>query len=406
MHYFTSITANYLPKARVLAKTLKQYNKDAYFILAISDDLPKDFQIEKEYFDDILLTYEIKDINNPNSFFFRFNITEACTAVKPAVALEIMEKYGASKVCYLDPDIAVFDSMNEVEKLLDQYSMVFTPHATIPEEDDFFIVGNEILFLKRGTNNLGFFAVKADDEGRCFLNWWKRRLFTFCLDDNYDLKELIDDYALAGLFTDQKWVDMVPSFFDNYVLLKDPGYNVATWNLSGRKIVKNANNRYEVNGKPLRFFHFSGVDSGAHKQILELLNHYYPHTKSVNEISQWYEKICDEEGQNTFRKQEWKYARYSNGELVPKEHRKILLIRRDAHNYFENPFEINEGDCFYNWLQREYGEYLKLNLKECSNIYVKQGCFLRVLKRILLLFVKYDSKTYKKLKRIYRSVRY
>ncbi len=61
------------------------------------------------------------------------------------------------------------------------------------------------------------------------------------------------------MFTDQRWVDFVPSFFDHHIL-KDPGYNVAYWNLHGREVF-NDGDRYLVNGVPLRFFHFSGFDA-------------------------------------------------------------------------------------------------------------------------------------------------
>ena len=44
MHFFTSVTACYIPKARVLAKTLKEHNEDAVMHLVISDDLPAVFQ--------------------------------------------------------------------------------------------------------------------------------------------------------------------------------------------------------------------------------------------------------------------------------------------------------------------------------------------------------------------------
>ena len=37
------------------------------------------------------------------------------------------------------------------------------------------------------------------------------------------------------MFTDQRWIDFVPSFFDHHIL-KDPGYNVAYWNLHGREV--------------------------------------------------------------------------------------------------------------------------------------------------------------------------
>ncbi len=37
-------------------------------------------------------------------------------------------------------------------------------------------------------------------------------------------------------FTDQRWCDLVPSLFDRVHIERDPGYNVASWNLSTRRI--------------------------------------------------------------------------------------------------------------------------------------------------------------------------
>ena len=42
MIVFTSITLNYLPKAKILAKTLKQFHPDWQFHLVISDKIPPD----------------------------------------------------------------------------------------------------------------------------------------------------------------------------------------------------------------------------------------------------------------------------------------------------------------------------------------------------------------------------
>lgn len=402
MFYFTSVTANYISKARILAKTLKQYNHDATFILALSDSLPSGFDIGKEPFDEVLLTDRFTSIPNINTFFFSHNVTEICTAVKPLTALEIMDRYNAEKVCYLDPDIAVFSQLVEIEYLLDQYSMIFTPHATEPEEKENYIIGNEILFLKRGTNNLGFFAVKNDEEGRKFLRWWNERLMKFCLDDDITLEKLLNEQNLLGLFTDQKWIDLVPSFFDNYYILKHPGYNVSTWNLSHRKLTRQ-DNQYLVNGEPLRFFHFSGVDSGAHSHVLEQLYYYYPHVKEAKKLSQWYleqEKHADPEDWKSI---EWKYCRYENGIEIPKMHRKILLIRRDIQSFFQNPFEINNRSCYYNWMMQEYGDYIKSKSDQPSaTIFLDQSKFVKCIKFILIRFISPESRIYFKLKNIYR----
>ena len=406
MHFFTSVTANYIPKARVLAKTLKNHDPEAYFILALSDNLPSHFNIEEEPFDDIIFTDTLPGIENPKSFFFRHNITEICTAVKPGCALYIMDRYQADKVCYLDPDIAVFSELVEVKDALDCYSMVFTPHTTVPEEKENYIVGNEILFLKRGCNNLGFFAVKNDEEGRKFLSWWNARLMKFCLDDDYTLDKLLSEQNLLGLFTDQKWIDLVPSFFDNYLILKHPGYNVSTWNLSHREITTDSQGKYLVNGEPLRFFHFSGVDSGAHSYVLAQLNGIYPHTKAALPLSKWYMDQQEAAGQNEWKNVEWKYARYNNGELIPKIHRKIMLIRRDVIPHFENPFEIFDGFCYYNWMMNEYGAYIAEVLHEERNTDGKpDGAFISLIKRLVFRFVPADSKLYAKLRKIWKALK-
>jgi glycosyltransferase involved in cell wall biosynthesis len=58
------------------------------------------------------------------------------------------------------------------------------------------------------------------------------------------------------LFTDQRWIDLVPGYFSPFILT-DPGYNVAYWNLDSRKLT-GTDDEWRVDGGPLRFFHFSG----------------------------------------------------------------------------------------------------------------------------------------------------
>ena len=48
---FTSIAANYLPKARVLARSVKQVAPDAQFFLMLVDPAPDEFDLDAEPFD-------------------------------------------------------------------------------------------------------------------------------------------------------------------------------------------------------------------------------------------------------------------------------------------------------------------------------------------------------------------
>jgi hypothetical protein len=61
-----------------------------------------------------------------------------------------------------------------------------------------------------------------------------------------------------GTFVDQKWIDLVPAFFDKVCILKHPGCNIAYWNLHERTLSQ-GKDAILVNNQPLCFFHFSGV---------------------------------------------------------------------------------------------------------------------------------------------------
>jgi glycosyltransferase involved in cell wall biosynthesis len=97
-----------------------------------------------------------------------------------------------------------------------------------------------------GLFNLGFIGVTQD--ARPFLRWWQERLRRDALID-----------PAQQLFTDQRWVDWVPSLFDHTVL-RDPGLNVAYWNVHERDLHRGVDGSLQAGDVPLRFFHFSGYD--------------------------------------------------------------------------------------------------------------------------------------------------
>jgi hypothetical protein len=402
VHYFTSITPNYLAKARVLCKTLKEHNPDCLFFLGLTGDVPEGVSLAAEPFDAILLTHELESITQKDIFFFKHTVTEICTAVKPALALTIMQKYQAQKVVYLDPDIMVFSDLGELETLLDTYSMIFTPHQTDFEDDDSYVVSNEILFLKRGTYNLGFFAVKADETGLRFLNWWHSRLMLYCFDDDYALIKMLEPNGLLGMFTDQKWIDLVPAFFDGYYILKHPGYNVSTWNMTKRQIRMLGDNRYTTNGQPLKFFHFSGFDAMGHHNELQRALMYNSENHDAANLTAKYELELERNGQKMVEALPYKYALYSNGQSISKEERKILHIRKDVYKLFDNPFEVTNGFCYYHWVRNAYGQFLKQSRKNQINLRKQQ----RIKKIINILFppLSFRRRLIKKMKQKYNMV--
>ena len=75
MIVFTSITLNYLPKAKILAKTLKQFHPDWEFHLLISDRIPSKMatvfteELNQPHFDKVIWIEELP-IENVKSWIF------------------------------------------------------------------------------------------------------------------------------------------------------------------------------------------------------------------------------------------------------------------------------------------------------------------------------------------------
>ena len=334
MLVFTSCINNYIPKARILAESLKKFHPTWEFCLLLGENPPKDFKLENEPFDRLLL-YSDLQIPNYNSWLFRHRIVEICTAAKGPALYHFLNIERKHKVVYLDPDIMVFNSLNEIDALLDKYDILLTPHQTCPQFTYKSIVDNEICSLKHGVFNLGFIAVANRDQGIEFSQWWRDRLYLFCYDD-----------IPNGLFTDQRWCDMIPAFFSNYKVLREPGYNVATWNLSERTITQTDDGTYLVNKKPLYFYHFTGYDSGSGRTMLALYEKTMP---AVKKLWESYDNNLERHGHSFLKKSKWKSLFFNDGTPINDRMRIYYRNNFELQSIFPNPFQKNSKENYYNY---------------------------------------------------------
>ena len=81
MHIFTSITANYLPKAAALAHSVKRFHPEAIFHVVLSDDMPECAANTTAAFDSVINIRDLP-IENISSWIFKHRLVELCTAVK------------------------------------------------------------------------------------------------------------------------------------------------------------------------------------------------------------------------------------------------------------------------------------------------------------------------------------
>jgi glycosyltransferase involved in cell wall biosynthesis len=245
MDICTIVAKNYVAHARVLARTYAEHHPGARTWVLVIDDAAGWIDPADEPFE--LVTPADVDIPTFDQMVCLYSVLELSTAVKPFFLTHLTERVGLDKIAYVDPDIQVHDDLSEIERLLDDHTMVVTPHLTEPLPRD----GrrpSETEILMSGSFNLGFLGLRRGEGSRLLLDWWAERLATDCIVD-----------PEAGLFVDQRWMDFSPGLVDSFHVLRDPGYNVAYWNLATRELAGEPG-AWTVNGRPLRFFHFSGYD--------------------------------------------------------------------------------------------------------------------------------------------------
>lgn len=336
-HVFTSIVANYIPKARVLAHSVKKHSPSAVFHLFLSDAIPSGFDPQSEPFDRIWAPGDW-GMENAEQWIFEHSIVEVSTGIKGLALKKLLDLPDCSEILYFDPDIVV---LGDLAPLLDEFrgaSILLTPHLTEPETTLDAVLDNEICTLQHGIYNLGFLGVRNSAQGQRFAAWWADRLQHFCFDD-----------IPRGLFTDQRWIDLVPSFFSDFAILRDPGYNVCTWNLTHRRVEGSLADGFTANARPLVFYHFSGLDSGAQQLMLDKYGAAMP---ALYQLRQWYLAECDRMGQREMTSLPWKYSSFDNGEAITPLHRKRYHDRGDLRAAFPNPFETADVNrSYYHWFE-------------------------------------------------------
>ncbi len=256
---FTICSANYLPYAKSLADSLIEYNESHYFIIVLIDK-------SSEEYNSFLAPHKIINVEDMNLQFFaemneRYDIFELSCALKSYTADYIFKNMEACEMLfYFDADMLVYDSLENAEMLLQENSILITPHLVTTNEFENRIEIEKMIF-RAGIFNAGFFGLKRNNETQFFLNWWMRNMRHYCY----------KDFAVA-LFDDQIWLNFVPVFFKKTIIMQNMGYNAAYWNLGERNITCKEKKYFINENIPLVFYHFSGHDFNNEL----LLSKYFP----------------------------------------------------------------------------------------------------------------------------------
>jgi hypothetical protein len=245
----TIVASNYLAQAKVLVESIRRiYPENEVYVLVI-DGIPEDSQhIEKAK---LVLP---EDLDMPDGWLREmrsyYDAMELATSLKPFLLRWLLNDQ-ISTVSYLDPDILLFSEIKEGIDAARKYGIALTPHRLTPGSN-LSLEKTELNFLKSGVFNLGYISVST--KSLPMLNWWGERLHFYCTKfPGYDV------------FTDQKWMNLIPSFFEHSVI-KNKGYNLASWNLDERTL-QNVEGKIHAGNDLLVFIHFAQMSGKLSKGI-------------------------------------------------------------------------------------------------------------------------------------------
>ena len=321
---FTICNVAYLPRALALSHSV--YLNDGHKVHIVIFDSKRTLNLKYDFCEiSWLEDYSIKDTLN---LAFKYDVVEFSTALRPWFADYFLKRN--AKVIYLDPDMLVYNKLDNILSELDQNPIIITPHYTNPQNFD--QKDSDLSLMRFGAFNFGFFAVNNSDESFKFLSWLTHRCYHLCYSESQ-----------FGLGTDQKWVGIAPCFFPNLSISFNLGYNVAYWNTHER-VISNINGVYFVNGEfPLVFFHFSAYDSIEPKNLSHSpgCNQRNEQRLDLIEISLNYAKELKKFELPEEITKEYAYDYFSNGDKISPTLRRAYasIIEELPDNH--NPFDAN-----------------------------------------------------------------
>jgi len=318
----TIVAKRELPYARVLARSFSKHHPEISFIVLLADEIEDRFDPDAEPFELVLLS-ELA-IPQPDSFRFAHERQPLSYAATPYFLSALLDR-GFESAVFIKQESLVTGDHGVVLSALEQSSIVLTPHLLAPLEGED-RVERELNILQSGVYNVGLLGVRESPTARSFLRWWGDRVRARC---RHALPE--------GMHYEQRWLDLVPAYFEDAHVLRDPAVNVAHWNLPER-----ANAVH-------RLVRFSGFDPERPDEVTRYSARL--RTEELGELSGLfasYGAALREAGWKEARSWPYAYDRFDNGVTIPSVVREVYADLDDKTR-FGNPFSTEAGS-FFRWL--------------------------------------------------------
>lgn len=303
----TFCAKNYIAQVKVLVASVRALHPGIHVRVVVVDERDEAFAAEHADLD--LMWAEELDVPDFPQCSVRFDVFELSTNIKAHALLEQLRTH--DRVIYLDSDTCLYASLDPVFEALRVSPILLTPASMTPILDGH--RPDDLEFLRVGAFNLGFVGVNSSPQAQEFLRWWSQR----CLTEGFH-------ETPSGVFLDQKWIDLVPCYFPDARILRDPGLNVASWNLHERHLALTKDG-WLVNGHaPLRFFHFSSFDPHEPRRIARRQTRFLAGARpEMDELLDDYARRLLDAGYDRWSAVEYSFDRFATGEYISPMVRRI-----------------------------------------------------------------------------------
>lgn len=239
--YCTYFDHRYLPRALVLYRSLKRFEPHARVWALCMDDLAFRAVTELNERDLVPISLGEFEASDPELLEVKGerSVVEYYFTCTPSLPLHVFERDSAlDQVTYIDADLRFFNSPQPLFDELGENSVSIIPHR-YPDDMRHMEIA--------GIYNVGWLTFRLDERALSVLKDWRVQCLDWCFDRFED-----------GKFADQKYLDYWPARFAGVTVLKNPGANLAPWNLR-RHHLSMVERSISVDGNPLIFFHYHGM---------------------------------------------------------------------------------------------------------------------------------------------------
>jgi hypothetical protein len=351
----TVVAKNYLPFARVLAHSLRRHHPDAHFVVGLSDEPDGGFDRTAEPF--LILTARELGIPNLRDLAFRADKRALAIVLKPYLIERMLEELDSA--LFLDADTLVMADLGSLFATVQGHALTLVPHRLVPPTTSDRIARDLVLNLA-GIFNGGVVGASREPSAVRFIRWWQARVHHLCI------------YAVdRGLHYDQRWLDLALGFVKDLHVHRDPGVNVAHWNLPERSI-RVRDGAVTAGDRPCRLFHFSGFDPDEP----ETPSRYRPDLRldtlgDARQLFRDYARALDREGWAAARQLPYAYGSFDNGVPIPEPARRLFAQTPDRAR-FGDPFVAGTPNGYFGWLKESPGRRRRLRVPNRLWMFVHQ----------------------------------